>query len=253
MSVILEALQKARREGPEKGRYSEHEVIDVPVRRGPPRRRKKPGRAARKRTIIASVAGVLVIAGIAGGIWFYQAHFGQKQPVIYLVAQGTPGAGGSAAANRGSVASLPVAGSAQSAAAPAGTPVAARGGLVVETVSNTNYEAPLPTPLPISGTAAQPAADDLPPPVPLNDLNHGVDAAAVNAALPKPGPSPTVVSAPELKLGSILYDGSYKSAMINGIVVHEGKDYGDFFVDKIAPNQVTVHRPNEQPTVLRLR
>lgn len=213
MSVILDALQKARRERLQEG-YDHYQLLDQPS-----------GRRAHRGVGVARLFGyaVLLLALCAvclGGGYLLWSHF-----------HGMAGPAAAPPAPQGAV--VP-----PTLTAPGATPARAEVHFADGTVVHMSGGAP----------ATPASAPDLPTPVPLSEL--GPEAGK---SLPPPPSEPGAVALPPTKamvLGAILYDENQRMAIINGHTVQEGRTYGDFRVLKITPSEVVVQRQGERPTTL---
>lgn len=223
MSVILDALQKARRERLQEG-YDHYQLLDQPSGRG----RRRHGYTVR---LIGYVLLVLMLSALCLGggymLWSH-LHGGRIQAVSGPTPQ-SPGAAPSAV--------------------PAGaTPGPAEVHFSDGTVIRMSGGAPAASPKSGTATAQIRNGQDLPPPVPLSELGPEAEKS-----LPPPPSGPRVrpaAASEPFALGAILYDENQRMAIVNGQTVQEGRTYGDFRVLKITPSEVVVQRQGERPTTL---
>ena len=215
MSVILDALQKARRERLQEG-YDHYQLLDQPS-----------GRRGHRRGGVARLLGysalLLALCAVClGGGYLLWSHFhGTGRPAAVA-----PAPQGAAVA--------------PSIAAPGATPGRAEVHFSDGTVVQMSGA-------PLSAAPAAPGSE-LPTPVPLSALSP-----EVGMSLPPPPSGPGAVAAPAPKpfaLGAILYDENQRMAIVNGQTVQEGRTYTDFRVLKITPSEVVVQRHGERPTTL---
>jgi hypothetical protein len=220
MSFILDALQKARRETPpaEEGGHVPRALQPQPIH--------VRARPVRLMPIVVLVVccTVLCLAGVAFALWFVVSRTQSAYPPAALVIP------------------APATAAVPSAVSAAPSPVA---------------DLPVTRPVPAAAPEASPVVPDLPPPVPVNQLT----------AAPSPSPSPAsyVTASPSsgsgepprstegFSLGAILYDTNMRIAVINGEMVYEGEDRGDYKVLEITPRSVTVQRPGQKPVVLGMK
>ena len=215
MSVILEALQKARTDDPREGNASR--VVDVRPANGVTMRRPS---ALRAIWLVTSLVILLVVASAGTGAFYWvishreQFSFGIRPR-----------------------ASEPASSLSQSPAQP--TPAVVATPLVAD----------LPPPVPMQSVVPTPAAPSqaaLPPPP--------VGATTAVAASPNPAVSvATATPANPFSLGTILCgDANDCSAVVNGRTLHRGEMYKEFRVMEITSTEVRLQRGTEAPVVLSL-
>lgn len=217
MSFILDALQKARRERPPE---AEGEHVPRALQPQPMHSRTRPVRLMPILVLVVSCT-LLCLAGVAFAVWFVVT----RTPATYHLAP----------------AMAPPAVAVPAAAAPAAPAVA---------------ELPVGRPAPSPSVAEPvPAMPDLPPPVPVSQLPPVPSPSPPSyvAATPASGSAEPPRSTDGFSLGAILFDTNMRIAVINGEMVYEGEDRGDFKVLEITPRSVTVQRPGQRPVVLGMK
>jgi hypothetical protein len=216
MSFILDALHKARRERPPE---AEGEHVPRALQPQPMHARVRPVRLMPILVLVVCCT-LLCLAGVAFAVWF----------VVTRTAGGYPPA---PAVAPPAVAMPPAA-----AAAPA--------------VAELPVGRPAPSP---SVAEPAPAMPDLPPPVPVSQLPPVPSPSPPSyvAATPAPGAAEPPRSTDGFSLGAILFDTNMRIAVINGEMVYEGEDRGDYKVLEITPRSVTVQRPGQRPVVLGMK
>lgn len=244
MSVILDALQRARRENPEVGR-GEYELIDRPTLGGTRRR----GRWLRR--IAMFMLMLVLVAGLGGGAYLgWRVWSSRTEARLYVV---PPAQAGLAPVVSQAVASEAVPSNAAVAPAEAVlrvTPVTS----TMITISDP-VPAPRTAPLAVSTPISQNLANaigggataELPPPVPMSQLRPEADSSL-------PPPPGSKVKLPPTRngfvLGTIIGEAGTFIAIVNGTAVRAGRSYGNFKVLRITENEVVVQRDGEQPTTL---
>jgi len=214
MSVILEALRKARHDYEEPG-YSGTRVVDVP--RPTPHLAPEPRRGSRLLLLMFLLSSFLLVALLAGGLtWWY---FG-------------PGGRSLALGDMMSAATSP-----QRAVPPPGGHQLAAGAML--------QPAAIPA---VAGVAPV----DLPPPVPITALPPPVVTSQQAAPAAAQAPAAPAAASPELKLGTILCDGADCSAIVNNRTVRVGDSIRGYRVAAITGSEVTLERKGEAPLVLSL-
>ena len=243
MSVILDALSRARRENPEIS-AADYGLLDRPTITVPRKRRWI------RRTVF-TLFTLIVLGGLGvGGYFGWRAWNERGTARLYVVPSPTP---------------LPAEGrveptSQQLASEPAAIPVSELRATPVATTMITISD-PVPTARPqqqglalstpvsreVASAIGGAAAADLPPPVPISQLNPEADSS-----LPPPPGQRTKLppSKNGFVLGTIIGEGDTFIAIVNGTAVRAGRSYGNFKVLKITSNEVVVQRDGEQPTVL---
>jgi hypothetical protein len=248
MSVILEALEKARRNHDAQAQHGG--LLNQP---SGPSASKKRGGFLQAVLMTVLVLSMLLIGASVAGVYLLWRNGTLQQFMSSATGQITP-------------------------AGVAGLPASSEPALLQSNISSEGSPTHIPTPAPISSAAADamghsPFGDaripagagarahsdsrrvvagssspgslplvesalDLPPPVPLHEL-----------------PIDQVVGAPasavgEFVLGPILYEDRDPIATVNGRIVRPGGDYGRFSVLRITPTSVTVRPHGGQPVTL---
>jgi hypothetical protein len=254
MSVILDALQKARREAAaEEHGASSYTILDSPAA------------AARIKTrrliLFLSLFSILCMLCVLVLGWSYISPRLQwnGKPIGSLLARGQAANANSAMANQ-QMRNLP---------APAGqAPLSTGSSDSVSSSWSTSRQAAVQTaddlPAPVPLTELGPEAADALPPAPIAARKPGDASPEHRSAAPQQAMSVSAAEAGSASrnrgrsgpggftLGSILYDSSDPMAVVNGINVHEGQAYSDFKVLRIKPNEVIVQRDGEKPVTLRM-
>lgn len=232
MSVILDALQKARRDNIREG-HDGYAILDAPT----PALRKRRSRLV---TFFLLLTVLVVGCGIAAGFYYLSVRLNGGHPFNFRqTASATPGS--SYAAMAGGQQRL-----GEDELPQPGMLNGNTGGLSSRKRMNERAALDeLPAPVPMHELAPEADATLPPPPVPMKMQELGSKKAMqVASAKQKPATSGGFV------LGSILYDDADPMAVVNGITVRQNQDYGDFKVLKIYPSKVVVQKPGEKPLAL---
>lgn len=215
MSFILDALHKARRDTPPEaeGGHVPHALQPQPMHV-----RARPVRLMPILVLVVCCT-LLCLAGVAFAVWF----------VVSRTQAGYP--------------------SAPAAPVPAAMPVS-----VAAAVPMADLPVARPSPPPSAPDAA-PAVPDLPPPVPISQLPPvpSPSPASYVAASPAQGGTELPRTTDGFSLGAILFDTNMRIAVINGEMVYEGEDRGEYKVLEITARSVTVQRPGQKPVVLGMK
>lgn len=277
MSVILDALQKARREKAQTN-YDSLATDPLPPMAGVP---PVGGRPQQRGRLVALIfVFVLLVAGASVGavaIYFHiAARFRAQSPAgpaqnfaaqsaIMMPAVASPATALSYPVQIPAPAQM--SGPSQSAFAVTPFPTAVGGSLLQSsgTPVGSNLQRrlmgglpvvindpamPVSTPISPALAAAMRPGTDLPTPVPLSELKPESN----DPLPPPPAPEKRAVTSSSggFSLGTILYDDNpdQRIAVVNGMSVREGRTYGNFKVLKITQTQVTLQRFGQKPVVL---
>lgn len=217
MSLIDEALRRARQEAARQDAAKRDEAYrHVPV---------LPPMATRRRSglspaLIGAAVVLLVVAGVALGMYLGRGNSPEPEPQVAEVSPATP--------------------------APAPEPRPQRPVPVVEEAPE-----PEPAPVPTPGPTPAPVAEAPPTPAPPAPEPEPTPAPAAPAPTPTPEPAPT--PAPEvrtyvrevplpdggsLRLNGIAFSAAQPVALINDKVLAKGESYQGFLVTDIQANLV---------------
>lgn len=271
MSVILDALQKARREAlrdPSAGAAG----ADTRALEGAHRSGEARGTARRGVLILVVLGSVLFTVAVCAGVFYFLAvRIGVIAPgwPITMVSSGqgsaaTPGAQVLGSDNRVALAGTPVeVPSWDGGTPPPGGTVGAQAAGMFPGGHPVAPGAPLPTPAPISAAASgmgsaagHPAV--LPPPADLPIVVQQGPAQGLPGGSPAVSTVPAVAAAPPaatpaITVGTILCDETGCSAALNGRTVRAGDVILDYTVMSVSEDKVVVQRAGEAPLVLRPR
>lgn len=237
MSVILEALQKARREKLQEG-YDRHDVFDQATAPGA-----KSGRSVKRRLLWVGVI-LLATGGGALATQYVMTHPDQVSGWRARIA----------GFSKPPVAVGPAVPKAPVVEANSRVPATTTGSQEAEVHFPDGKVVKLSAPLPPTGaTPALPVsvdpsgAGELPAPVPLTALSP----EASQSLPPPPRVQPEKpASKSGFTLSAILCDDNQRMAIINGHTVREGQTYSGFRVLQITPNQVTIQPNGREPLTL---
>jgi hypothetical protein len=239
MSVILEALNKARREKLPQG-YDQHDLLGQIT---------EPAR--RRRVLLRRIGVTVAILSVLGGMGLLGWYIMTGVPIDWLAAR-LQASSAAPRARDGAVAAADAAKAVQAGSTALANAAAMEGharkaevhfsdGTVVQ------FSGPALPP----GEFAMPPAramsvDELPPPVPLNALGPEADRSLPAAPGRANAASPYNVSA-------ILWDERQSMAIVNGLTVLEGRKYGTFRVLQITPDKVVIQPDGGEPIALSQR